>query len=310
MQARVSPSTSEPTIFLMSNTTRPPLSDDDKQEFGQLLLLDRLMQYENALADDREVAATTSELEAQEKPLKGKFFRSDEEDYELEQIQQDLIEARQARKETTQELKDAEPNHLSIALIEQDESGLEPFLKHMEQRGVIHVDEQNCFASTEQGDKVYEQLVEQLDSYVTHFDVYAYVDLEEGGFADPETDLLEDNRWSDLRVAVAEHKGVDPYRVVFLAMLSAEVFFENPEWRFDLAVGSLFDELEATVQDQIAVEELGYEDDEGEVSGEDVIADIIEQGSVLAKERFQARQEAEEQAVMPDEQVITTTYYW
>ena len=153
-------------------------------------------------------------------------------------------------------------------------------------------------------------MVEQLDSYVTHFDGYAYVDLEEGGFADPETDLLEDNRWSDLRVAVAEHKGVDPYRVVFLAMLSAEAFFENPEWRFDLAVGSLFDELDATVQDQITVAELGYEDDEGEVSGEDVIADIIEQGSALAKERFRARQDGEEQATLPDEQVLTTTYYW
>ncbi len=294
----------------MSNTTRLPFSDDDKQEFGQLLLLDRLMQYENALADDREVADTCDELEEQEKVLKGKFFRSDEEDFELEQVQQDLVAARQAREETAQALKDAMPNHLSIALIEQDESELEPFLKHMEQRGVICVDEQNCFAPTEQGHKVYEQLVEQLDSYVTHFDVYAYVDLEEGGFADPETDLLEDNRWSDLRVAVAEHKGVDPYRVVFLAMLSAEAFFENPEWRFDLAVGSLFDELDATVQDQITVAELGYEDDEGEVSGEDVIADIIEQGSALAKERFRARQDAEEQATLPDEQVLTTTYYW
>ncbi len=294
----------------MNTTTRPPLSEDDKQEFGQLLLLDRLMQYENALADDREVEATVAELEAQEKTLKGKFFRSDEEDFELEQVQQDLDEAQQARKETAQELKDAEPNHLSIALLEQDESGLEPLLKHMEQRGVVCVDDDNCFTPTEQGHRVYEQLVEQLDAYVTHFDVYAYVDLAEGVFADPDTDFLEDNRWSDLRVAVAEHKGVDPQRVVFLAMLSAEAFFENPEWRFDLAVGSLFDELEATVQDQIAVEELGYEDDEGEISGEEVIADVIEQGSALAKERFQARQEAEEQAAMPDEQVITTTYYW
>jgi hypothetical protein len=72
----------------------------------------------------------------------------------------------------------------------------------------------------------------------------------------------------------------------------------------------LFDELDATVQDQITVAELGYEDDEGEVSGEDVIADIIEQGSALAKERFRARQDGEEQATLPDEQVLTTTYYW
>ena len=293
----------------MNDTTRPPLSDDAKQEFGELLLLDRLMQYENALADHREVEAAIAQLEEQEKALKGTFFRSDEEDYELEQVQQDLIEARQAGEETGQELKDTEPNHLSIALIEQDESGLEPILKGMEQRGLIRIDEQNCFTPTEQGRRVYEQLVGQLDSYVTHFDVYASVDLEEGAFADPDTDLLEDNRWSDLRVAVAEHKGIDPHRVVFLALLSAEAFFENPEWRFDLAVGSLFDELETTVQDQISVEELGYEDDKGAVSGEDVIADIIERGSALAQERFRERQEAEQQAPMPDEQVITTSYW-
>ena len=63
------------------------------------------------------------------------------------------------------------------------------------------------------------------------------------------------------------------------------------------------------MQDQISVEELGYEDDKGAVSGEDVIADIIERGSALAQERFRERQEAEQQAPMPDEQVITASYW-
>ena len=156
-------------------------------------------------------------------------------------------------------------------------------------------------------------MVEQLEAYVVHFDIYAYVDLVEGAFGDPETDLLEGDQWSDLRVAVAEHKGIDPYRVVFLALLSAKRFYENPDWKFDLSMGTLFDEMEQIVQEQLCVEDLGYKDDEGQVSGEDVIRDIIDQGSILASEKRQQEKEIEENEQIeaePDEQVIRSTYYW
>ena len=127
-------------------------------------------------------------------------------------------------------------------------------------------------------------MVQQQVSYQAHFEIYAFVDLGAGTFADPETDLLEDERWADLRVAVAEQKGIDPYRVVFLAMLSDESFFASPDWYFDLAMGTLFDELESITKEQIRIDELGYEDEDGnEVMGEEVIADVIEQGSQLAQ---------------------------
>ena len=157
--------------------------------------------------------------------------------------------------------------------------------------------------------------MEQLEAYVVHFDVFAYVDLEEGAFGDPKTDLLEGDQWSDLRVAVAEHKGIDPYRVVFLALMSADKFYENPDWKFDLSLGTLFDEMEQIVLDQFCVADLSYkdEDEEEQVSGEDVIRDIIEQGNSLAKERRREQQETEEKEqteAAPDEQVITQSYYW
>ena len=156
-------------------------------------------------------------------------------------------------------------------------------------------------------------MVEQLEAYVVHFDIYAYVDLDNGAFGDPKTDLLEGDQWSDLRVAVAEHKGIDQYRVVFLAMLSAQRFFENPDWKFDLSMGTLFDEMQQIVQDQLCVEDLGYTDNEGQVSGEDVVRDIIEQGEELSRERRRQVQKIEEKEQVetePDEQVIRTTYYW
>jgi len=143
--------------------------------------------------------------------------------------------------------------------------------------------------------------------------ILASIDLDNGAFGDPKTDLLEGDQWSDLRVAVAEHKGIDQYRVVFLAMLSAERFFENPDWKFDLSMGTLFDEMQQIVQDQLCVEDLGYTDNEGPVSGEDVIRDIIEQGEELSRERrrqVQKTVEKERVEAEPDEQVIRTTYYW
>ena len=138
------------------------------------------------------------------------------------------------------------------------------------------------------------------------------MDLEEGTFGDADTDLLEGEKWSDLRVAVAEYKGIDPYRVVFLAMLSAETFYENPDWKFDLSMGTLFKDMEQIVEEQLHIDDLGYCDSEGTFSGEEVIQDIIQQGSVLVAKRKITEKEINGRKHLgesPDEQVITTTYY-
>ena len=202
---------------------------------------------------------------------------------------------------------------LNIALAETDDEGLESLLNFMESRGTLTVEEDNYYKVTDKGPQVYQDLVKQLEAYVHHFEVYAYVNREQGIFGDPEKDLLEGEKWSDLRVAVAEHKGIDPYSVVFLAMLSAETFYDNPDWKFDLSMGTLFKEMEKIIQEQLHVDELGYSDSDGKVTGKQVIQDIIKQGSELVLKRisreqdYNGRKKAEES---PDEQVITTTYYW
>ena len=71
--------------------------------------------------------------------------------------------------------------------------------------------------------------------------------------------------------------------------------------------------MEQIVQGQLCVGDLGYKDDEGRVSGEDVIQDIIDQGSRLVSEKRQQEKEIEENEQIeaePDEQVIKTTDYW
>jgi len=297
----------------MKSPQMSTLSKEVVQEFGALLLLDHLMRYELLQVEKVELEDIIDQLENGVAELKKGFFRSDEQEQELSYEKEELREAKKALSEVEQEMEENRHCRLNIALAETDDEGLESLLNFMESRGTLTVEEDNYYKATDKGHEVYQDLVKQLEAYVTHFEVYAYVDLEQGIFGDPETDLLEGDKWSDLRVAVAEHKGIDPYRVVFLAMLSAETFYENPDWKFDLSMGTLFQEMKQIVLEQLHVDDLGYSDNEGKISGEDVIRDIIEQGSELVAKRksreqeIKGRKQAEES---PDEQVITTTYYW
>ena len=297
----------------MKSPQMSTLSKEALQEFGALLLLDHLMRYELLQVEKVELEELIDQLENGIAELKKGFFRSDEQEQELSYEKEELREAKKALSEVEQEMGENRHCRLNIALAETDDEGLESLLNFMESRGTLTVEEDNYYKATDKGHEVYQDLVKQLEAYVTHFEVYAYVDLEQGIFGDPETDLLEGEKWSDLRVAVAEHKGIDPYRVVFLAMLSAETFYENPDWKFDLSMGTLFQEMKQIVLEQLHVDDLGYSDSEGKVSGEEVIRDIIEQGSELVakrksrKQEIKGRKQAEES---PDEQVITTTYYW
>ena len=289
------------------------LNDETRKEFGVLLLLDQLMRYELLLEEREDLQVTIFKLEENVAELKKGFFHSEEHDQELDFQKAELSEANEAFSQIEKEIVENEKFRINIALIERNEAGLEPLLKFMEEQNLLTVGDDNFYHPTKKGRDQYCQLVEQLESYIIHFEVFAYVDLEKGDFGDSKKDLLEGNQWSDLRVSVAEFKGIDPFRVVFLAMLSEEKFFENPDWKFDLGLGTLFDELEQIVQDQVGIEDLSYEDQEEVVSGEDVMGDIIEQGKFVANERRKSKIDSQKNVRMeelPDEQILTKNYFW
>ncbi len=202
----------------MKTSSLKLLSKESRQEFGALLLLDQLMRYELPLHERDDLQETVTQLKEEVAELKKGFFHTDEQDQELNYEKDELYEAQEALTQVEKEMAENEHCRLNIALVETDDEGLEPLLKFMEERGTLMVNDENFYQPSTKGKEVYQHLVEQLEAYVMHFDVFAYVDLEDGAFGDPKTDLLEGDQWSDLRVAVAEYKGIDPYRVVFLAL--------------------------------------------------------------------------------------------
>lgn len=194
-------------------------------------------------------------------------------------------------------------NAYHAALLEGDDELLDTMFKYLMGEGLVEIGEDDYYQPTEKGREAYQNLLHQQQSYLVHFDIFARVDLAEGGFADLDQDFLEDDRWSDLRVAVAGYKGMDPFRVVFLAMLAEGQFFENPDWKFDMALGSsFFAELQEIVASQITIEELGYVAEDGaRVAGEVVIEDVILQGSAVNKERME-RERARQQSLLEEEE--------
>lgn len=293
----------------MNSVLRPQLDKLACREYGMLVLLDWMMRYDRLHAEKTAHEKSLRELEERVKSLKRGFFRSAEEEDALSDAKKECGEIEQFLVSLQHEMKMAETHRFHLTLSGKDEAALEPLLREMEQQGWLKLGDDDYFHVTVKGREVYEHLLKQQDSYLVHFEVFAYVDLEQGVFANPDKDLLEGDRWTDVRVAVAEYKGIDPYRVVFLSMLAEGVYYENPDWKFDLGMDVLFNDMENLVQEQLAVEELGYEDEQGLITGEEVIGDVIEQGGQIKHDKRRDDFESEDEE-LPDEQIISTTYYF
>ncbi len=152
--------------------------------------------------------------------------------------------------------------------------------------------------------------------YLKVFDIYCAVDLETGEFAfaryfefEDEAqwdEFLEDDRWDDLRLAVAEFKKIDPVEIVFMSFLNEDRFGRDETgWQFDLLLGTVWDEILNICSTAIKWEDLDYEDGEAVVSAEDVMQDIIRQGTeimiTLLKKEEEMRREHPEEGEDPDD---------
>ncbi len=174
--------------------------------------------------------------------------------------------------------------------LEQADKFLEPVLMYMYAKNYIQINKQNEYIVTKEGEKQLDVFTQQYEEYVRHFDIYSAVDLESGEFAFEkmyELDskswdiLLQEERFSDLRITVALFKGINPANFVFLNFLQEERFNTNvPNWQFDLASGLMWQEIDDIIQSAITIQELEYREEDGTfISGEMVLRDILVQGA-------------------------------
>jgi hypothetical protein len=177
-------------------------------------------------------------------------------------------------------------------LLEGNEEDLEPVLEWLLVKEYIEIRNQERYVPNEKGREVLKRFLGRYTEYLKVFDIYCAVDLQAGEFAftsylDFEDNaswknFLNDDRWDDIRLAVAEFKKLDPVEIAFMSFLNEDRFGRDETgWQFDLLLGNIWDEILHICNTAIRWEDLGYEDEKGSVSAEDVITDIIKQGSVL-----------------------------
>ena len=201
-------------------------------------------------------------------------------------------------------------------LLRENDQDLEPVLEWLMMKSYIEIQDSARYVPNEKGREVLKLFMARYTEYLKVFDIFCAVDLETGEFAfaryfDFEDTgqwekFLGDNRWDDLRVAVAEFKKIDPVEIVFMSFLNEDRFGRNETgWQFDLLLGSIWDEILQICNNAITWEELGYEDDQGLVSAEDVIQDITSQGAEimisLLKKEDEMRKEQQEEDESPDD---------
>lgn len=160
------------------------------------------------------------------------------------------------------------------------------------------------YIPTEKGRNILVGFFKKYFEFLRVFDIFCAVDLGTGEFAFSKTFesnddewkvLLVEERFSDVRVAVAEFKGIDPMEIVFMSFLNENKFFVGePGWQNNLVTDAVWHDIEDIVNTAISLEEL-----------KDKMEDIVTKGSEVMLSI--AKQEDENKKNEVVEETTTTT---
>src|ERR1700743_3935745 len=162
-----------------------------------------------------------------------------------------------------------------------DDSVLEPLFIELMSKGYVQTSGIN-YQVTAKGQDVFNTFMKRYTEYLKVYDIFSYVDLEKGEFAfasyfDFDTDdewanFTNDERFDDLRIAVALFKKIDPAEIVFMSFINENRFDTTAAgWQMDLVSDNLWKEIEDICDTAIKPDEVG----------EDAMVDMISQGSEL-----------------------------
>jgi len=181
-------------------------------------------------------------------------------------------------------------------LLEGNDQDVEPVLEYMMMKDYVTTSNKESYTATQKGEQVLSQFSLRYSEFLKVFDIYCAVDLESGSFAFEEIinydsdklwdAYLEQDRWEDLRVAVAVFKKINPIEIVFMSFLEEGRYGKNDEgWQFDLLLGTVWNEILNICNTALTQEQLAYKDADGQdISGESVMKDILVQGAELLVE--------------------------
>lgn len=191
-----------------------------------------------------------------------------------------------------------------------DDRILEGLLVDLMAKGYLSI-QGDQYVTTKLGNDTFDAFMKRYNEYLKVFDVYSFVDLEKGEFAfakyfDFDTDadwdkFKADQRFDDVRIAVALFKKLNPHEIVFMSFINENRFdTQSTGWQVELLSDNIWNEIDQIVSTAITPEQLG---------SEDVIVDIIGQGTELMigllKKEAERNQEIAEQKAQQQAQVAS-----
>ena len=173
------------------------------------------------------------------------------------------------------------------------EADLQPVFEWLIQIDYVTVDDKNNYAISGKGRDILNNFKERFEEFLSDCDIFCAVDLESGEFAferyhhlpdrDSWTTYISEERFDDLRVAVAEHRNLDPIEIVFMSFVQDGLFgTDGTYWSEELLTGDIWENILAIVNTAVKVQDLGFVDNGETISGITVIEDIIEQARTIA----------------------------
>ena len=193
-----------------------------------------------------------------------------------------------------------------------DDIFLEEPIKHMLEKGMIEIQstllKKAQYIPTAKGREYLKNFMEKYYEYLKMFDIFCAVDLAKGEFAfakmfsdmsDEEyNNHLNDPRFSDVRVAVAEFKGLDPTEIVFMSYLNEGKFeVSEPKWQYKLTGDDIWNEINNVCNIALKLDYL---------KENDVIQDVIKKGAGLMIDLLKQEQERDAELAGQDEVVEET----
>ena len=139
--------------------------------------------------------------------------------------------------------------------------------------------ENGAYHVTKDGEDIYNNFMDKYREYLKVYDIFCKVDIGTGVFAFEKFYEYEDEVWDlyknqerfvDVRVAVANFKTLDPFEIVFMSFINEDRFDLTKEgWQFDLYADTLWAEIENIVNTAITIEQL---------EGPEVVENIVRRG--------------------------------
>lgn len=184
---------------------------------------------------------------------------------------------------------------------------LDHHLKVMLAKGLLETKDA-AYVPTELGHTELETFYAKYSEYLKLFDIFCAVDLESGTFAFEEInnpafdddrwfDYLANERFSDVRVAVAEFKGINPIEIVFMSFLTEGRFEVGVErWQHNLTGNDVWNEMIDICNTAITKE---YLDQDG------VLENVVKQGAEIAIRLIKEVEEADAPEEEAFEEIVT-----